>query len=87
MSVAFGYTGSLIGFGVATLLQNMGYSYIEIFKSVAILFLLFSLPAFFFIEEKITTDKKIKINILNSLSIVINPWKHTLDSMKVLLDF
>ena len=77
LGVAFGYTWSLIGFGVATLLQNMGYSYIEIFKSVAILFLLFSLPAFFFIEEKITTDKKIKINILNSLSIVINSWKHS----------
>ena len=77
LGVAFGYTGSLIGLGVATLLQNMGYSYIEIFKSVAILFLLFSLPAFFFIEEKITTDKKIKINILNSLSIVINSWKHS----------
>ena len=77
LGVAFGYTGSLIGFGVATLLQNMGYSYIEIFKSVAILFLLFSLPAFFFIEEKITTDKQIKINILNSLSIVINSWKHS----------
>ncbi len=77
LGVAFGYTGSLIGFGVATLLQNMGYSYIEIFKSVAILFLLFSLPAFFFIEEKITTNKKIKINILNSLSVVINSWKHS----------
>ena len=77
LGVAFGYTGSLIGFGVATLLQNMGYSYIEIFKSVAILFLIFSLTAFFFIEEKITTDKKIKINILNSLSIVINSWKHS----------
>jgi len=77
LGVAFGYTGSLIGFGVATLLQNMGYSYIEIFKSVAILFLLFSLPAFFFIEEKITTDKKIKISILNSLSVVINSWKHS----------
>ena len=77
LGVAFGYTGSLIGFGVATLLQNMGYSYIEIFKSVAILFLVFSLPAFIFIEEKIASDKKIKINILNSLSVVINSWKHS----------
>ena len=77
LGVAFGYTGSLIGFGVATLLQNMGYSYIEIFKSVAILFLLFSLPAFFFIEEKITSDKKIKINIFNSITVVINSWKHS----------
>jgi UMF1 family MFS transporter len=77
LGVAFGYTGSLIGFGVATLLQNMGYSYIEIFKSVAILFLIFSLPAFIFIEEKITSDKKIKINILNSITVVINSWKHS----------
>jgi len=52
LGVAFGYIGSLIGFGVATLLQNFGYSYIEIFRSVAILFLIFSLPAFIFIEEK-----------------------------------
>ncbi len=77
LGVAFGYTGSLIGFGVATLLQNMGYSYIEIFKSVAILFLLFSLPAFIFIEEKITSNKKIKINIFNSITVVINSWKHS----------
>ena len=77
LGVAFGYTGSLIGFGVATLLQNMGYSYIEIFKSVAILFLFFSLPAFIFIEEKITSDIKIKINIFNSITVVINSWKHS----------
>jgi len=77
LGVAFGYTGSLIGFGVATLLQNMGYSYVEIFKSVAILFLIFSLPAFIFIEEKISSDKKIKINILNSITVVINSWKHS----------
>ena len=77
LGVAFGYTGSLIGFGVATLLQNMGYSYVEIFKSVAILFLIFSLPAFIFIEEKITSNKEIKINILNSITVVINSWKHS----------
>ena len=52
MGVAFGYIGSLIGFGVATYLQNIGYSYIEIFRSVAILFMIFSLPAFIFIDEK-----------------------------------
>ena len=31
LGVAFGYVGSLLGFGVATLLQNYGYSYVEIF--------------------------------------------------------
>ncbi len=77
LGVAFGYTGSLIGFGVATLLQNMGYSYVEIFKSVAFLFLIFSLPAFLFIEEKITSKEKVKISILNSLNVVVNSWKHS----------
>ncbi len=77
LGVAFGYTGSLIGFGVATLLQNMGYSYVEIFKSVAFLFLIFSLPAFLFIEEKFTSKEKVRISILNSLNVVINSWKHS----------
>ena len=77
LGVAFGYTGSLIGFGVATLLQYNGYSYEEIFKSVALLFLIFSLPAFFFIEEKIVSSEKIKTSILNSLNIVIKSWKHS----------
>ena len=52
LGVAFGYVGSLLGFGVATLLQNYGYSYVEIFRSVAVMFLIFSLPAFIFIKEK-----------------------------------
>ena len=77
LGVAFGYTGSLIGFGVATLLQNMGYSYVEIFKSVAFLFLIFSLPAFLFIEEKFVSAEKVKISILSSLNIVIKSWKHS----------
>ena len=77
MGVAFGYIGSLIGFGVATVLQNFGYSYVEIFRSVAILFLIFSLPAFIFIEEKFVSTEKVKISILNSLNVVIKSWKHT----------
>ena len=77
MGVAFGYMGSLIGFGVATILQNFGYSYVEIFRSVAILFLIFSLPAFIFIEEKFVSTEKVKISILNSLNVVIKSWKHT----------
>ena len=47
LGVAFGYVGSLIGFGVATILQNQGLGYLEIFRSVALLFLIFSLPTFF----------------------------------------
>ncbi len=77
MGVAFGYVGSLLGFGVATLLQNLGYSYVEIFRSVAIMFLLFSLPAFLFIEEKEIGKSKSTIKITEAISIVIKSWKHS----------
>ena len=78
LGVAFGYIGSLIGFGVATLLQNFGYSYIEIFRSVAILFLIFSLPAFIFIEEKKENLGDSKVNVLSALTIVFKSWKHSM---------
>jgi len=78
LGVAFGYIGSLIGFGIATLLQNFGYSYIEIFRSVAILFLIFSLPAFIFIEEKKENLVDSKVNFLSALTIVFKSWKHSM---------
>ncbi|MDB2455837.1 MFS transporter [Candidatus Actinomarina sp.] len=77
MGVAFGYVGSLLGFGVATLLQNYGYSYVEIFRSVAVMFLIFSLPAFIFIKEKKVSNKKSTIKITESISLVIKSWKHS----------
>ena len=77
LGVAFGYVGSLLGFGVATVLQNLGYSYVEIFRSVAIMFLVFSLPAFIFIKEKKVSDQKSTIKITESISVVIKSWKHS----------
>ena len=77
MGVAFGYMGSLIGFGVASLLQEFGYSYVEIFRSVAILFLLFSIPAFLFIEEKKFNIDKVSVKFRESLYIVVKSWKHS----------
>lgn len=77
LGVAFGYVGSLLGFGVATILQNYGYSYVEIFRSVAIMFLIFSLPAFIFIKEKKVSDQKSIIKITESISLVIKSWKHS----------
>ena len=77
MGVAFGYVGSLLGFGVATLLQNYGYSYVEIFGSVAVMFLIFSLPAFIFIKEKKVSNEKSTIKITESISLVIKSWKHS----------
>ncbi len=77
LGVAFGYVGSLLGFGVATLLQNYGYSYVEIFRSVAVMFLVFSLPAFIFIKEKKVSNEKSTIRITESISLVIKSWKHS----------
>ena len=77
LGVAFGYVGSLLGFGVATLLQNFGYSYVEIFRSVAVMFLIFSLPAFIFIKEKKVGNEKSTIRITESISLVIKSWKHS----------
>ena len=77
MGVAFGYVGSLIGFGVATFLQNIGYSYVEIFRSVAVLFMIFSIPAFIFIDEKKVSENKSKIKLSDSITIVIKSWKHS----------
>lgn len=77
LGVAFGYVGSLLGFGVATLLQNFGYSYVEIFRSVAVMFLIFSLPAFIFIKEKKVSNEKSTIKITESISLVIKSWKHS----------
>lgn len=77
LGVAFGYVGSLLGFGVATLLQNFGYSYVEIFRSVAVMFLIFSLPAFIFIKEKKISNEKSTIKITESISLVIKSWKHS----------
>ena len=77
MGVAFGYMGSLIGFGVASLLQEFGYSYVEIFRSVAILFLLFSIPAFLFIEEKKFNIDKVSVKFRESLYIVVKSWRHS----------
>ena len=77
LGVAFGYVGSLLGFGVATILQNYGYSYVEIFRSVAIMFLIFSLPAFIFIKEKKVSDQKSLIKITESISLVIKSWRHS----------
>ena len=77
LGVAFGYVGSLIGFGVATILQNQGLGYLEIFRSVALLFLVFSLPTFFFVKEKKLTSVKSEIKLSESLVVVIKSWKHS----------
>lgn len=53
VGVAVGYLGSYIGIGAGLLVQNMfGGSLEDIFPIVAVLFLLFALPCFFFVRER-----------------------------------
>lgn len=53
IGVGVGYLGSYIGVGAGLLLTSvLGYPTAAIFPVVAILFLLFSLPCFFFVRER-----------------------------------
>lgn len=49
--IAVGYLGSVVGLLVGVLLLDT-YGYPTVFRTLAVLFLLFALPAFFFIEER-----------------------------------
>jgi UMF1 family MFS transporter len=51
LGIAVGYVGSVIGLLVGVLLLDR-YGYPTVFRTLAVLFLLFALPAFFFIEER-----------------------------------
>jgi UMF1 family MFS transporter len=51
VGIAVGYLGSVVGLVVGVLLLD-DYGYPTVFRTLAVLFLLFALPAFFFIEER-----------------------------------
>ena len=50
MGVAIGYVGSFIGLGIGTLVLGSGGDYATVFRSLAVGFAVFSLPAFFLIR-------------------------------------
>lgn len=50
MGVALGYLGSFIGLGIGTLVLGVGGGYPAVFRSLAVGFAVFSLPAFFLIH-------------------------------------
>lgn len=52
LGVGIGYVGSYIGLGIGVLtLEVLGWSYAATFRSLAVAFLIFSIPAFLFIRE------------------------------------
>ena len=50
LGVAIGYVGSFIGLGIGSVVLGMGGSYSMVFRSLAVGFAVFSLPAFFLIR-------------------------------------
>lgn len=50
LGVAIGYVGSFIGLGMGSLVLGMGGDYSTVFRSLAVGFAVFSLPAFFLIR-------------------------------------
>ncbi len=51
--VGVGYLGSFVGLGIGILtLDMLGWSYAATFRALAFAFLLFALPAFFYIQER-----------------------------------
>ncbi len=51
LGVAVGYVGSFVALGVGAVMLNR-YGHAAVFKALALLFLLFAVPAFFLIEER-----------------------------------
>lgn len=51
LGVSVGYLGSFVGLGAGVLLLD-SYGYAAVFRAVAVLFLLFAVPAFLFIKER-----------------------------------
>ncbi len=57
LGVGVGYIGSFVGLGIGVVtLDVLGLSYAATFRALAIGFLIFALPAFFFIKERGGTD-------------------------------
>lgn len=53
LGVGIGYVGSFVGLGIGVVtLDVLGWSHAATFRSLAIGFLVFALPAFFFIDER-----------------------------------
>jgi len=79
MGVAVGYIGSFIAVGVGLLfLDSLGHT--GIFKIIAVLFLLFALPTFFFVEERPKPKRKGPApSLAGSVQRLAAAWRQTRD--------
>jgi len=76
VGVGVGYLGSLIAIGTGLLMLDR-YGYAPLFRTLALLFLLFALPAFIFISEpprEKSTDRPPRL--IDALGHLADSWRH-----------
>jgi UMF1 family MFS transporter len=76
VGVGVGYLGSFIGLGLGLLtLDVLGWSYAATFRALAMGFLVFALPAFFFIEERRGIDDAPLPKLRDVVGRLIASWR------------
>ena len=76
LGVGVGYLGSAIALGTGVLIvDSLGFA--TYFRVVAVLFLLFALPAFFFIQEQPRPRRTGAPNLRSAIAHLIRSWRRT----------
>jgi UMF1 family MFS transporter len=76
LGVGVGYFGSFIGLGIGVVaLDILGWSHAATFRSLALGFLVFALPAFFFIEEREGSSTEPLPGIRDIVRGLIGSWR------------
>jgi UMF1 family MFS transporter len=76
VGVGVGYLGSFVGLGIGVLtLDVLGWSYSATFRALALGFLLFALPAFFFIDERGGIDDAAVPRLRQVAGRLIDSWR------------
>ncbi len=74
--VGVGYLGSFLGLGIGVVtLDVLGWSYPATFRALAVAFLLFALPAFFFIDERDGNATAPRPRLRDVLAGLISSWR------------
>ncbi|MEX1133654.1 MAG: MFS transporter [Acidimicrobiia bacterium] len=76
LGVGIGYIGSFIGLGIGVVtLEVLGWSFAATFKVLALAFLVFALPAFFFIKEQQGIRETEAPRLRDVTSRIISSWR------------
>jgi UMF1 family MFS transporter len=76
LGVGIGYIGSFIGLGIGVVtLEVLGWSFAATFKTLALAFLVFALPAFFFIKEQQRIQATEAPRLRDVASRIISSWR------------